>query len=88
MVQSLKQQNIFEYKCVFQALTKLFNTANVYVNCNCKDFKYNFDHWSIVNGFGVNDTAHDPGPGKGIRNPDDNKGTGCKHVLLVLANVD
>ena len=36
----------------------------------------------------VDDTAQDPGPGKGIRNPRDEKGRGCKHVLLVLSNGD
>ena len=36
----------------------------------------------------VDDSAIDPGPGKGIANPDDDKGRGCKHMLLVLANGD
>ena len=36
----------------------------------------------------VDDTSKDPGPGKGIRNPDDTLGRGCKHVLLCLANGD
>lgn len=34
----------FEYKSVAQALTKIFNTGNVYVNCTCDDFTYNFSH--------------------------------------------
>jgi hypothetical protein len=36
----------------------------------------------------VDDTSNDPGPGKGIANPNDSKGRGCKHILLVLANGD
>lgn len=36
----------------------------------------------------TDDTAHDPGPGKGIRNPNDDLGRGCKHILLVLNNGD
>lgn len=79
-------KNIFEYRTVLQALTKVFNTKNVYVKCQCDDFLYNFDHWSIVNKYGANDSAHDPGPGKGIANPHDDKGIGCKHILLALAN--
>lgn len=55
---------------------------------NCDDFKYRFKHWSIVNNYGVDDTASDPGPGKGIVNPMDDKGRGCKHILVVLANQD
>lgn len=80
--------NVLEFKTILQALTKVFNTANVYINCTCPDFKYRFNHWSVVRNFGTTDSAHDPGPGKGITNPHDDKGNGCKHVLLVLANGD
>lgn len=79
-------QNKFEYRTVIQAITKVFNTGNVYVKCNCDDYKYRFAHWNIVNNVSFDDSASDPGPGKGIRNPNDDKGRGCKHVLLVLAN--
>ncbi len=81
-------KNQFEYKTVIQALTKIFNTQNIYVKCNCDDYKYRFAHWNIVNNVSIDDTASDPGPGKGIRNPNDDKGRGCKHVLLVLNNAD
>ena len=80
--------NKLEYRTIIQALTKVFNTSNIYVKCTCDDFKYRFDHWSIVNNYGVDDTAHDPGPGKGVANPQNDKGIGCKHILLVLANGD
>ena len=78
--------NKLEYKTILQALTKVFNTANIYVKCTCDDYKYRFAHWNIVNNVSVDDTASDPGPGKGIRNPKDDMGRGCKHILLVLAN--
>ena len=81
-------KNQFEFRTVVQAITKIFNTQNIYVKCNCDDYKYRFAHWNIVNNVSVDDTAADPGPGKGIRNPNDDKGRGCKHVLLVLANGD
>ena len=81
-------QNKFEYRTVIQAITKVFNIGNVYVKCNCDDYKYRFAHWNIVNNVSFDDSASDPGPGKGIRNPNDDKGRGCKHILLVLANGD
>ena len=81
-------KNQFEYRTVIQALTKVFNSQNIYVKCTCDDYKYRFAHWNIVNNVSIDDTASDPGPGKGIRNPNDDKGRGCKHVLLVLANGD
>ena len=78
--------NKFEYKTVIQALTKVFNTTDVYVRCRCDDFKYRFAHWNIVKNVSVDDSSQDPGPGKGIANPNDDKGRGCKHILLVLSN--
>lgn len=65
------------------------NYHNFYVDAgvilhNC----YRFAHWNIVNNVSVDDTASDPGPGKGIRNPKDDMGRGCKHILLILANAD
>ena len=78
--------NKFEYKTVIQSLTKVFNTSDVYVRCRCDDFKYRFAHWNIVKNVSVDDSSQDPGPGKGIANPNDDKGRGCKHILLCLSN--
>ena len=81
-------KNKFEYRTVIQALTKIFNSANIYVSCTCPDFKYTYKHQLIINNVSTEDTSKDPGPGKGIKNPDDNEGRGCKHILLVLSNGD
>ena len=80
--------NKLEYRTIIQALTKVFNTSDVFVKCTCPDFKYRFAHWNIVKNVSVDDSSNDPGPGKGIANPNDDKGRGCKHILLVLANGD
>ena len=78
--------NKFEHKVVVQSLTKLFNTAQVKVKCSCDDFKFRYAHAMIVSGNSADDSAHDPGPGKtGMANT---SGQGCKHVLLVLNNMD
>lgn len=79
-------QNKFEFRTVIQALTKVFNTTDVWVKCTCPDFKYRFAHHLIVNNMSVDDTSNDPGPGKGIANPNDDMGRGCKHVLACLSN--
>ena len=78
--------NKLEFRTIIQALTKVFNTSDVYVKCTCADFKYRFAHHLIVHNMSVDDSSQDPGPGKGIANPNDDKGRGCKHVLCVLAN--
>lgn len=80
--------NKFEFRTVIQALTKIFNIGNVFVNCTCPDYQYTYTYWNIVNNVSTEDSAHNPGPGKGIRNNTDDKGRGCKHVLLVLSNQD
>lgn len=80
-------QNKFEYRSVVQALTRVFNTKDVFIKCSCDDFKYRFAHWAIIHNYSVDDSAKDPGPGKGIANPKDDKGRGCKHCLLVLNNL-
>lgn len=80
--------NKFEFRTIIQSLTKIFNTSDVYIKCTCPDAKYRFAHWNIIKNISVDDSSADPGPGKGIANPDDDKGRGCKHMLLVLANGD
>ncbi len=81
-------KNQLEYRTIVQAITKVFNSQNIWVKCSCDDYKYRFAHWNIINNVSVDDTASDPGPGKGVANPNDDKGRGCKHILLVLANGD
>lgn len=78
--------NKLEFRTVIQALTKVFNTSDVYVKCTCPDHKYRFAHWNIIKNVSVDDSSQDPGPGRGITNPNDDKGRGCKHVLHCLAN--
>ena len=78
--------NKMEFKTIIQSLTKVFNTTDVYVKCSCPDFKYRFAHWNIVKNVSVDDSSQDPGPGRGIVNPNDDKGRGCKHILLTLSN--
>jgi hypothetical protein len=78
--------NKMEFRTIIQSLTKVFNTTDVYVKCSCPDFKYRFAHWNIVKNVSVDDSSNDPGPGRGIVNPNDDKGRGCKHILLILSN--
>ena len=78
--------NKLEFRTIIQSLTKVFNTSDVYVKCTCADFKYRFAHWNIIKNVSVDDSSADPGPGKGIANPNDDNGRGCKHVLHCLAN--
>lgn len=78
--------NKLEYRTIVQALTKVFNMNQLKVKCSCDDFKYRYAHALIVSGDSVDGSDKDPGPGKtGMAN---SAGKGCKHVLLVLNNLD
>lgn len=75
-----------EWKNIAYAISTVLNNGDVYINCDCLDFTYRFNHWSHVHGYAS--SKDDPGPGLGIANPNDDKGASCKHGLLVLANKD
>lgn len=77
--------NVLNFKCVLRALMMSFNNADVYVSCNCADFKYRFSYEATKNQY--NSGTPELRPAK-ITNPNDTKGAGCKHILLVLSNMD
>ena len=79
-----KDKREVEWKHIMNAITRVFNNKNIYAWCSCDDWKYRFQHWSCVGDFAYDE--RDPGPGKRIANPNNDKGDGCKHVLLVLSN--
>lgn len=37
-------KDIFEFKVVLQALKRIFDTTDVYINCTCKDYYYTYKH--------------------------------------------
>jgi len=53
---------------------------------NCPDFTYRQDYWATQGRY--NAGLPQMSNGKGIANPNDTKGAGCKHVNLVLGNLD
>lgn len=81
-----RSNNKLEFRSILRALIKVFNSEDVYVNCNCGDFKFRQAYWATKGRY--NSGTPQPSNGKGIANPNDTKGAGCKHVNLCLANVD
>ena len=70
-------------RVVSRALSSSFNSDNVYISCSCPDWKYRMGYFATKNSI----TSGDPElrPSK-ITNPNDTKGPGCKHSLLVISN--
>lgn len=78
-----RQNNILNLRAITVALTQAFNQADVLIGCSCSDFFYRFGYWSTMKG--INSGPPERRPSK-ITNPKNNKGPGCKHVMLVLSN--
>lgn len=78
-----KNNDILNLRVVSRALTSAFNSDNVYVHCSCLDWKYRFSYWATKNSITSGQAELRP---SNITNPGDSKGSGCKHVMLVLSN--
>lgn len=74
-----------EFKCVLIALQRTFNSGDVFVSCTCPDWKYRQSYQATKQGYNSGEPELRPA---NITNPGDSKGAGCKHVNLVIGNVD
>ena len=75
-----------DVRLVVRALITSFNTNNVYIHCTCPDWLYRMSYWSKVNDISSEPENEQTTNGKRIVNPNDTKGPGCKHALLVISN--
>lgn len=75
----------FEFKVVARSLVRVFNNGSVFVHCDCPDARYRQSYWQTKNGYNAGPDENRPSD---RTNPADTKGAGCKHVLLVLSNLD
>ena len=80
-----RNNNKLEFKCIVMALNRLFNLDNVYFRCTCPDFQYRQAYWATKDGYIEGTPEIRPSD---ITNPNNTKGGGCKHINLVLGNID
>ena len=80
-----RNNNKLEFKCVLIALQRTFNNGDVFVSCTCPDFKYRIAYSATKGGY--NSGAPEV-RASNITNPHDTKGAGCKHINLVIGNID
>ncbi len=78
-------KGILEFKVILQSLMKVLNVGDVYIGCNCPDAKYRHAYNQTKNGYKAGYRETRP---SNITNPGDTLGAGCKHVMLILANLD
>jgi len=74
----------FEFKVVLSSLSSVLNTGDVYTGCTCPDAKYRQAFWQTRNNYKAGYKELRPSD---ETNPKDELGAGCKHVMLVLANL-
>lgn len=79
----LQPDQEIDLSILIRALINAFNRNDVYISCNCPDFYYRYGFYATVNK--INSGEPQLIPSKET-NPDDTLGSGCKHILLVLAN--
>lgn len=83
-----QDESALDFRTISRALTDSFNHNDVYIHCSCPDWRYRMDYWSHVNDISSVERPDDPlDRPADITNPDDTKGPGCKHTLLVLNNL-
>lgn len=68
---------------ITKALIMGFNRNDVYIHCDCPDFKYRYGFYATRNKINSGEVENRP---SNQTNPDDKLGSGCKHILLVLTN--
>lgn len=78
-----KNNNILDLRTISRALVSAFNSDNVYIHCSCADWKYRMAYWATVTDINSGEPENIPSD---ITNPNNTKGPGCKHTLLVLSN--
>ena len=83
--QLMANKGTLEFKVVLQSLMKVLNIGDVYIGCNCPDARYRQAYWQTSNDYKAGYKERRP---SNITNPHDDLGAGCKHVLLILANLD
>lgn len=72
-----------DLRLIIRALIQAFNSEEVFIHCSCEDFKYRFNYWVTRKDINSGEPQYIP---TRITNPLDNKGAGCKHIMLVLSN--
>lgn len=81
-----RNNNTLDYRTISQSLSRVFNNGDIYINCNCMDFRTRFNHWSTVLGYSSSKPELRPNRFDWT-NSNDDMGSACKHGNLVLSNL-
>ena len=73
-----------EYKVIYRTIINAINRQDIYVSCTCADFYYTFSYQATKERYNAGKSVVIPAK---VRNPNNTKGAGCKHILKVLADL-
>ena len=76
-------RHIVKFDWVIKACQKALDQADIYVSCNCADFKYRFSYVGTKNNYKYGKKELRPAD---VRNPNDDIGAFCKHLAAILSN--
>lgn len=76
-------KHMVKFDWVLRACNRAIDQSDIYVNCQCKDFKYRYAYVASKNSYKYGKKELRSAD---IRNPNDNIGGACKHILSVLSN--
>ena len=76
-------KHMVKFDWVIRACNKAIDQSDVFVNCQCADFKYRFAYVASKGSYKYGKKEMRPAD---IRNPNNDKGSMCKHLLSVLSN--
>lgn len=68
---------------VIRAVTQSIDETDILVDCSCDDWKYRFSYVASKHGYKYGKPETRP---PNVTNPDDDKGSMCKHLTMLLAN--
>ena len=81
----VKKDKKCEYKTIAQALMRAYNRDDTYISCSCPDWQYRFNYWATKDRYNAGKPELRVAD---ITNPDNDLGSGCKHSMLVLSNLN
>ena len=69
-------------KLIIRSIKRSLDKHDVYISCDCDDFKFRNDYWATQGKFKWGKLQNSNG--KGIRNPHNDMGCMCKHLYALL----
>ena len=84
LINTVKNINghVVNSKSIIKSIHESLDRQDIYISCDCADFKYRYDYWSTQGKFKWGKLQNSNGDA--IRNPHNDMGSMCKHLYALL----